>query len=524
MQYSGEQQRLTATLAQAQARLAAGAVREALALALELSQGFPDDPRPWTLLGAAHLRADRPDLAASCLEQAAARAPADPAALIRHGQCLARLGRRREALAAAQSAAALPLTPALADGLGTLYSHCDEPARALPLFQRAVAGAPGNAAFIYNLATAQRMVGELEAAEASLDAAIALQPYDCAACYTRSDLRTQTPARNHVGELRALLHAGVADRAGQIMLRFALAKELEDLGEYAASFEQLKQGCDLQRASFAYDVGTDIATMDRIIARHDTAALARDRGHDSDEAIFVIGLPRSGTTLVESILAAHSEVQAGGELQAFPRVCIEAVQALGGAMVPKLGFVERALEVDPRALGERYIAATRPQTGDRPRFTDKLPLNYLYAGLIRRALPRARIVALVREPMDSCYAMYKTLFTGAYPFSYDLDELGRYHGAWQRLMRHWQSVLGDALLVVRYEELVAAQEAVTGRILQHCGLPWQDACLEFRGRSGAVATASAAQVRQPVYRTSIGKWRHYEPQLQPLARHLAAPG
>jgi hypothetical protein len=263
--------------------------------------------------------------------------------------------------------------------------------------------------------------------------------------------------------------------------------------------------------------------MDRIIARHDAVALARGRGHDNDEAIFVIGLPRSGTTLVESILAAHSEVQAGGELQAFPRACIEAVQALGGAMVPKLGFVERALEVDPRALGERYIAATRPQTGDRPRFTDKLPLNYLYAGLIRRALPRARIVALVREPMDSCYAMYKALFTGAYPFSYDLDELGRYHAAWQRLMRHWQSVLGDALLVVRYEELVTAQEAVTGRILHHCGLPWQDACLEFRGRSAAVATASAAQVRQPVYRTSIGKWRHYERQLQPLARHLAAP-
>jgi Sulfotransferase family len=133
-------------------------------------------------------------------------------------------------------------------------------------------------------------------------------------------------------------------------------------------------------------------------------------------------------------------------------------------------------------------------------------------------------VALAREPMDSCYAMYKALFTGAYPFSYDLDDLGRYFAAWQRLMRHWQEVLGDALLVVHYEELVGNQEAVTRRILDHCGLSWQAACLDFQGRAGSVTTASAAQVRRPLYGTSIGKWRHYEQQLRPLARYLSAPG
>ena len=173
-----------------------------------------------------------------------------------------------------------------------------------------------------------------------------------------------------------------------------------------------------------------------------------------------------------------------------------------------------------RPEGERYIAGTRPQTGGKRRFIDKLPLNYLYAGLIRRALPRARIVALAREPMDSCYAMYKTLFTSAYPFSYDLDDLGRYYLAWQRLLRHWQEVLGDALLVVSYEKLVDDQEAVTRRILAHCELPWQVECLEFHVRPGAVLTASATQVRRPLYGTSVGKWRHYEEQLRPLARYL----
>ncbi len=524
MQHSGDETPLAATLARAQAQLAAGDLRNASVLALELIQGFPADPRPWTLMGSVHLRANRADLAAVCLERALACAPDDAAAVIRHGQCLARLGRRSEALAAAAAATVLPLaTAALLDGLATLYSHCDEPALALPLCQRAVAAAPGNTAYRYNLATAQRMTGELAAAEASLDQVTTAKPNDYAAWYTRTDLRTQTPQHNHVDALRSLLDQGVPDQSAQVMLRFALAKELEDLGEYAASFVQLKQACDLQRAAMDYDVAEDVATMERIIATHDAAALSRGRGHDNAEPIFVIGLPRSGTTLVESILASHSAVQAAGELQALPQACIGAVEQRGGKSVPKLVFIEKALEIDPRELGERYIAATRPQTGGRPRFTDKLPLNYLYAGLIRRALPRARIVAVMREPMDSCYAMYRTLFAGAYPFSYDLHDLGRYYRAWQRLMRHWQAQLGDAFMVVRYEDLVADQESVTRRMLAHCGLPWQQACLEFHARPGAVATASAVQVRRPLYATSVGKWRHYETQLQPLARALGAP-
>ncbi len=525
MQHSENDVPLAARLAQAQAQLAAGDLRNASVLALELIQSFPADPRPWTLMASVHLRANRADLAAVCLERAVGCAPEDAAAVIRHGQCLARLGRRSEALAAAAAAAVLPLaTAALLDGLATLYTHCEEPARALPFYQRAVAAAPGNTAYLYNLATAQRMLGELAAAETSLDRVIAVKPADYAAWYTRADLRTQTPDRNHIGALRAMLDTGVADQSAQIMLRFALAKELEDLGEYAASFGQLKIGCDLQRAAMSYDVAGDVATMDRIIATHDAAVLTHGRSHDNDEAIFVIGLPRSGTTLIESILAAHSEVQAAGELQAFPQACIDAVQERGGAKVPKLGFVERALAIDPRELGERYITATRPQTGGRRRFTDKLPLNYLYAGLIRRALPRARIVAVMREPMDSCYAMYKTLFSGAYPFTYDLDDLGRYCLAWQRLTRHWQEVLGAAFMVVRYEQLVAEQETVTRQILAHCGLPWQQACLEFHARPGAVATASAVQVRRPLYGTSVGKWRHYQTQLRPLAQYFSAPG
>ena len=514
---------ITTTLQRAYALMDKGHLKDASLLARDLLKFAPADSRSWQLMSSVHFRAGRLDEAATCLERSVLCAPSDPVQLIRYGQCLARLGRRREALAVAERVASMPLAhPALSDGLGTIFSFCDEPARALRLFTHALAAVPDNSAFRYNLATAQRMVGDLTAAEINLDQVIATNPSDYAAYYTRSDLRTQTAAANHIDEMARLLGDGVANRSAELTLCFALAKELEDVGDHARSFEHLKRGCDLQRSSMSYDVEADVETIDRIIQLHNESALTgAHRRFDNTECIFIIGLPRSGTTLVEMIIAAHSAVHPAGELQAFSNQAVQMVKELTGTAVSKLEFVERSLEIDPRELGHRYIAETRPQTGHTPRFIDKMPLNYLYAGLIRRALPRARIIALARDPMDVCYAMYKTLFTAAYPFSYDLNDLGRYYLAWHRLMRHWQTVLGDALLVVQYEDLVANQEAVSRRIVHHCGLEWQDACLTFHQQQRSVASASAVQVRRPIYASSIGKWRHYAGELAVLSHQLA---
>jgi Sulfotransferase family len=224
--------------------------------------------------------------------------------------------------------------------------------------------------------------------------------------------------------------------------------------------------------------------------------------------------------MLERILASHSQVHAAGELQAFPTETIKAVQRNAGRAIGKLEFVERALDTDPRALGRAYLAAAHPQAAEKVRWVDKQPLNYLYAGMIARALPRARIIALARDPIDSCFAMYKTLFAGAYPFSYDLSDLGQYYAAWHRLMRHWQAVLGERLLIVHYEDLVDDQEPVTREILAHCGLDWENACLAFQEQRSAVTTASAVQVRQGMYSSSIGKWRRFERQLAPLTEFL----
>jgi hypothetical protein len=270
-----------------------------------------------------------------------------------------------------------------------------------------------------------------------------------------------------------------------------------------------------------YNVEDDVSTIDRIIQLHDHAAIENCRGIEATECIFVVGLPRTGTTLVEQILSSHSAVYGAGELPAFPAEIIKAVQRLAGRLqVGKHEFAELALKVDAAELGGSYLEATRPQTGHTPFFVDKLPTNYLYAGMIRRALPNARIIVLARDPMDSCFAMYRTLFSGAYPFSYDLSELAVYYAAWHRLIRHWQSVLGESLLVVRYEDLVLDYEATTRRLLAHCGLRWDDACLAFHKQTKAVTTASAVQVRRPLYLSSVGKWRNYQEYLKPLSESL----
>lgn len=513
------------TLARAAARLKSGSIREAEELAAGLVVRNPGYGPAWRLLGQVHARKAALADALHCYERALECDPREPLTALEYARLLLRLGRRREALAVAEGLERQnPLSAAAQDGLGTLLTFADEPRRALPWFERAAAQDPANPAFLYNLATAQRMVGDLEAAERSLDAVIAARPADFAAYHTRADLRTQTRERNHVAQMLPLL-ASVAESPGRTPLYFALAKELEDLGEYRRSFEFLRQGCDLVRGRVSYDVGTDVATMVKLIETHTAARLGEGpRGFDSEEPIFIVGLPRTGTTLVDRIISAHSQVYSAGELSEFASVLVDEVHRLGPAPTSKQQFAERALQAEPRKLAKAYLAATRPRTGRTPRFTDKQPLNFLYAGLIHRALPKAAIVALERDPMDACYAMYKTLFTSVYPFSYDLTDLGRYYAAWQKLLRHWEATVGERWLTVRYEELVTNPEPVIRRILSHCGLAWEDRCLAFHEQTAAVTTASAVQVRRPIYTASVGAWRRYASELQPLMQALVASG
>ena len=256
----------------------------------------------------------------------------------------------------------------------------------------------------------------------------------------------------------------------------------------------------------------------------DSASCSGDDGFGADGPIFIIGMPRTGTTLLERILAAHSMVVSAGELHDFSSELVkEIVRVNDGKAVAKSEIVAASLQVDFARLGENYIDAARQATDASSTWIiDKLPFNFLYCGLIHRALPKARIIHMTRNPMDTCYAVFKTLFGQAYPFSYDLDELATYFIAYRRLMDHWHAVMPGLILDVGYEDVVANTEDEARRLIEHCGLQWEPECLEFHKSSDATTTASAAQVRQPVYSSSVQKWRNYDEQLAPLKARLKA--
>lgn len=401
------------------------------------------------------------------------------------------------------------------------YTHCTRHADALRCYRRALESRPSDPGILFSLSASLIATGELGEAEATLTHVIELDPHDYDAYRNRATLRRWTCEDNHIDEMRLLLHEGVNRPAGEAQLCYALAKEYEDLGDDERAFDYLKRGADRRRGLMAYRVESDLDAIGKIIDVFDAALVGRTSpGCDEPGPVFVIGLPRSGTTLVDRILSSHPAVASLGEINDLAYALMASV-AGGGR---KLDLIERSAAVDFRALGERYVAATRAYRVDAPYLIDKTPLNYLYVGLIRLAMPAARIVHVERNPMDSCYGMYRTLFRAGYPFSYDFDDLARYYAAYRALMDHWRAVFDAPFLGVRYEALVDDQEGESRRIVDYCGLDWDPACLEFHNNRAPVATASSAQVRRPVYRDALGRWRRYERQLEPLREKLEAAG
>lgn len=433
-------------------------------------------------------------------------------------------GNRVEALALAHAAVkswAMADLSAIADiaTVAGVFSHCDRPDLAMPLFGRASAMAPGHPGLLFNLATAQRACGALAEAEATIGRLLAINPADGEAHYLRVSLRRQRPGEPGQAMMEtALASAPDAITPSRVALHFALAKALDDQDEFARAFAHFQAGNTMRRRAMRYDPADDLAVMTALGA--DAPQPATQAGPATGGPIFILGLPRSGTTLVERVLSAHSDVTAGGELEAFP----QAVVSLTGPVSSRQEFVARSRQVPPADLARRYRDLVAARSGATPWFTDKLPLNGLYLGLIRAAFPAAPVIVLERDAMANGFAMYSTLFAQAYPFSYDLAETGRYMAGWRGLMRQWQDRFGDSIHPVGYEAFVHSPEDRIGEILRYCGLPWQAACLAPHQSAQPVSSASAVQVRQPIHTRSAGRWKHYEPWLSPLAEALARAG
>lgn len=474
----------------------------------------------------------RPKSAAEALEQvetALRAAPYSALLLLQRAQWLLALGQMTRACEAAATAQLHAVKDAaVLDAIGNVFSRAGDQPRALAAFERAIALSPDEPHFAFNRATVRRFLGDLDGAEQDYDRVIALEPADYEAYLNRSELRTQSKERNHLRELEARLASGGMDWPGEVALRYALAKEYEDVGRYARSFEHLSRGARLRREHLRYDVAADVATVDWIIEAYPESAAFRWPAVGESAAqgpIFIVGLPRSGSTLVERILGSHTSLRAAGELPHFALSVVAGVaRQFKTAPMSRRELVTLSAQLDFAAVGRDYLSRVRAAGIGAERFTDKMPLNYLYCGLIHRALPGARIVHVRRSPMAACFAIYKKLFQDGYPFSYDLRELGRYYIAYRRLMQHWTARIPGLIHEVSYEALVADQRRETRNLLAFCGLQWQDACLDFHANPAPSTTASAAQVRRRLYDDAIGQWRQYAAQLEPLQRQLAAAG
>jgi tetratricopeptide (TPR) repeat protein len=407
------------------------------------------------------------------------------------------------------------LRPRAADELTRLRLH-DEAERCLSDCVRDAANDPR---ILYNWASALTAVGRLEDAEAAYDRVIALAPGDADAYYNRATLRRQTQVRNHIPEIEARLRATAAGEPAMIALSYALAKELEDVGEYSQSFAALRRGADARRARLSYRVADDIDTMAQIEHHFGPTPIERRRrGHADRRMVFVFGLPRSGTTLVDRILSSHSGVRSRGESSDLAL----AVTRCAGVARSKPELIRAAALIEPERLGVEYCSRV---DGDAAvRVVDKTPSNFLYLGLIATALPDAVLIHVRRNCRDVCYAMYKTLFRMAYPFSYDLTDLARYYAAYARLMAHWRSVLGDRITEVDYETLVGDPDTESRRLIRACGIDWEIGCADFHRNPAPSLTASAGQVRLPIYTSSVGLWRRYARELEPLIETLRLAG
>ncbi|MBU1376213.1 MAG: sulfotransferase [Alphaproteobacteria bacterium] len=418
------------------------------------------------------------NLAAEALavaDRAVVRGPNDPAAVMIWLRCLAALGRGEEALA-------------VLDAVG-------DPSLDMQLLRSALL----------------LEVGRIEAAGALLDDLVDRAPRSGFGWLMRGETRRYAAGDPDLARMEELCGAaGPEAQADRIALTFALGKAWLEAGEPARAFKRLSEANRAKRATFDYDPAAADQWMADIAEAFPAEKLASpaELRRAADLPVFVVGMPRSGTTLVEQVLASHDRVEGAGELSVLER----AIGQIGGVMA-----VPNAPAEQVAALGQHYLSAVSPLAGDAARLVDKMPLNFLYAGVVAMALPGARIIHVRRDPVDTCLSCYTKLFDAPQAFAYDLTELGRFHRAYDRLMGHWRTALpAGTMLEVDYEALVDDLDTQARRMLDFCGLDWQPGVLDFHLTPRVIRSASLTQVRRPLHREGVGRWRPYAAWLQPL--------
>jgi Flp pilus assembly protein TadD len=441
------------------------------------------------------------------------------------GNTLRDQGRVAEAEAACRDALALDPNHAGAwSNLGNALADQGRLSDAEAAYRRAIALKPNFGEAHNNLGAILKQLGRIEEARRATEQSLRLPPRDALRYLNLSELRHFTPCDSYLAEMEdfAQTIASLPVRQ-QIQLHFALAKAYGDIGRHADSFRRLRIGNALKRPLVPYDEAATTALFERIRAVF-TPELIRtlqNAGEPSPVAVFIIGMPRSGTTLIEQILASHPQVFGAGELPNFCQAATDCLSAPDCPMPYPEGLLN-AKGASLRQIGARYVSDIVSLAPAAVRIVNKMPSNFLFAGLIHLALPNARIIHAVRDPVDTCMSCFSKLFADGQYFTYDLAELGRYYRRYDALMQHWRQMLPPGrILDVSYENLVGDLETQARRLVAHCELEWDRRCLSFHDAERPVRTASATQVRRPIYRDAIGRAQPYAQYLEPLIAALS---
>jgi tetratricopeptide (TPR) repeat protein len=430
------------------------------------------------------------------------------------------IGRRDLARAKAACTRALELRPGYAEALnlmGRIAYEEGRTAEAIAHYRDALAREPKFAAAYNNLGNALRERGEIEAARAAFRSAIELEPRLTIGFLNFSDLHRFTPGDAVLAAMEELAaNSAVLTEAERLRLAFALGKAYDDLSDHARAFENLLLGNRLKRQQILYEERATLAQFERIRAVFTKELMRAARGSGGAPVpVLIVGMPRSGTTLVEQMLASHPRVFGAGELPDLATLTAGLRDDAGSDYPECVATIDHA---GLRACGDAYMDVLRRRAPDAACVTDKLPANFAHLGFACLAVPNVRVVHVRRDPLDTCLSCFSKLFAqGQLHFAYDLAELGRYYRAYARLMDHWRAALPPGVVLeLRYEELVADPEPHARRLLAHCGLAWDAACLRFHETRRSVRTLSAGQVRKPLFAASIGRARPYRAWLGPL--------
>jgi len=436
-----------------------------------------------------------------------------------YGNALRILGRMDEAIREYQRAISDKPGFAMAHyNLGIARDEMGQPEQAIGHYREALAINPDYPEALNNMGNALLQVGRIPDAVDSFNRALELKP-DYAEAYRH--LSMVEPNFEHATRINELLLQGDSSDEDAMHFHYALGNIYHDSGNYQEAFANFSTANRLKRRNITYDAGEHARHVDRLITAYSRACFDHPpvTGSDSDLPVFIVGMPRSGTTLVEQILSSHAAVHGAGELTPFTLI--------ENRIIPRTNVPEHDVYRYPdQATADEiiagYLAELRRHSDTALRITDKVPDNFLALGLIRLLFPRARIIHCRRDPMDTCLSIFMNYFvnTTGNLYTYDLEEIGCYYRDYLRLMAHWRELFPSSIIEIEYEELVGNQEEITRRLVACLGLEWDDHCLQFQDNRRVVKTASSAQVRKPMYTGSVNRWRRYQRQLVPIARIL----